>query len=124
MLTPEPYEQIAIAIDARSGVDESERFRRNHVPSVAHPGCKLEILFLTCDTSRLLKRFSETRRKHPLSRQGLPLADAIQQEKQLLENIQANADLAIDSTDLNVHELRRMIIDRLLDQTTPPKWAS
>ena len=43
-------------------------------------------LFLTCDTSRLLKRFSETRRKHPaVAQTGLPLADAIQQEKKLLE---------------------------------------
>jgi UPF0042 nucleotide-binding protein len=78
---------------------------------------ELKILFLTCDTSRLLKRFSETRRKHPLSRGGLPLADAIQKEKKLLEEIHANADLAIDSTSMNVHELRQMIIDRLTSQS-------
>jgi len=114
--TPEPYDLVAIAIDARSGVDRSDRFDEvmRHISS--HP-LQLQVLFLTCDTSRLLKRFSETRRKHPLSRQGLPLADAIQQEKKLLEDIHANADLAIDSTDLNVHELRQMIIDRLLSQS-------
>jgi len=114
---PQPYDQVAIAIDARSGVDTSDRFDEimRHVSK--HP-LRLKILFLTCDTSRLLKRFSETRRKHPLSRQGLPLADAIQQEKKLLEGIHANADLSIDSTNLNVHELRQMIIDRLLSQTT------
>ena len=76
-----------------------------------------QVLFLTCDTSRLLKRFSETRRKHPLSRRGLPLADAIQQEKKLLEDINANADLSIDSSNLNVHELRQIIIDRLITQS-------
>jgi len=115
-ITPEPYDLVAIAIDARSGVDRSDRFDEimRHISS--HP-LQLQVLFLTCDTSRLLKRFSETRRKHPLSRQGLPLADAIQQEKKLLEDIHANADLAIDSTDLNVHELRQMIIDRLLSQS-------
>lgn len=114
--TPEPFDLVAIAIDARSGVDSSDRFDEimRHISD--HP-VQLEILFLTCSTSRLLKRFSETRRKHPLSRQGLPLSDAIQQEKKLLEDIHANADLAIDSTDLNVHELRQMIIDRLLSQT-------
>ena len=79
---------------------------------------ELKILFLTSDTSRLLKRFSETRRKHPLSREGLPLADAIQQEKKLLEDIHANADISIDSSNLNVHELRQLIIDRLVSQST------
>jgi len=115
-ITPEPYDLVAIAIDARSGVESSARFDEILRHIAAHL-VQLDVLFLTCDTSRLLKRFSETRRKHPLSRQGLPLADAIQQEKKLLEDIHANADLAIDSTELNVHELRQMIIDRLLDQT-------
>ena len=115
--TPEPYDLVAIAIDARSGVDSSTHFDEIMSHISAHP-LQLDVLFLTCSTSRLLKRFSETRRKHPLSRQGLPLADAIQQEKKLLEDIHANADLAIDSTELNVHELRQMIIDRLLDQST------
>ena len=114
--TPEPYDLVAIAIDARSGVDSSDRFDEI-MRHLSEQPVQLEILFLTCSTSRLLKRFSETRRKHPLSRQGLPLSDAIQQEKKLLEDIHANADLAIDSTDLNVHELRQMIIDRLLSQT-------
>jgi len=109
--TPAPYDLVAIAIDARSGVDNSDRFGE-----IMHQ-VELKILFLTCDTSRLLKRFSETRRKHPLSRSGLPLADAIQKEKKLLEEIHANADLAIDSTSMNVHELRQMIIDRLTSQS-------
>ena len=114
---PQPYDLVAIAIDARSGVDKSARFEEIMRHISKHP-LQMEILFLTCDTSRLLKRFSETRRKHPLSRQGLPLADAIQREKILLEDIHANADLAIDSTNLNVHELRQMIIDRMLSQST------
>jgi len=114
--TAEPYDLVAIAIDARSGVESSARFDEIMRHISGHP-LQLNILFLTCDTSRLLKRFSETRRKHPLSRQGLPLADAIQQEKKLLEDIHANADHAIDSSDLNVHELRQTIIDRMLSQS-------
>ena len=115
--TPQLYDLVAIAIDARSGVDKTDRFDEI-MRHISEHGLALKILFLTCETSRLLKRFSETRRKHPLSRQGLPLADAIQQEKKLLEDIHTNADLSIDSTNLNVHELRHMIIDRLLSQTT------
>jgi len=115
--TPQLYDLVAIAIDARSGVDKTDRFDEI-MRHISEHELALKILFLTCETSRLLKRFSETRRKHPLSRQGLPLADAIQQEKKLLEDIHTNADLSIDSTNLNVHELRHMIIDRLLSQTT------
>ena len=113
---PQLYDLVAVAIDARSGVDNSDRFDEIMSQINKHE-LSVKVLFLTCDTSRLLKRFSETRRKHPLSRQGLPLADAIQQEKKLLEDIHANADLSIDSSSLNVHELRQMIIDRLTSQT-------
>ena len=113
---PLPYDLVAVAIDARSGVDNTDRFDEI-TRQINHHDLELKVLFLTCDTSRLLKRFSETRRKHPLSRQGVPLADAIQQEKKLLEDIHANADLSIDSSNMNVHELRQMIIDRLTSQT-------
>ncbi|MCP4979977.1 MAG: RNase adapter RapZ [Gammaproteobacteria bacterium] len=115
--SPEPYDLVAIAIDARSGVDGSNRFEEI-MQYINNHSLQLKILFLIADTSRLLKRFSETRRKHPLSRNGLPLADAIQQEKKLLEDIHTNADLVIDSSNLNVHELRHVIIDQLLSQTT------
>ena len=115
--TPNPYDQVAISIDARSGLDGSEQFSDilRHLSAHRLP---LKVLFLTCDDDRLLKRFSETRRKHPLSRLGLPLADAIRQERKLLEDIHANADLSIDSSNLNVHELRQMIISRLLSQSS------
>ncbi len=116
--TPQPYDLVAVAIDARSGVESSDRFEQI-MRLIKRHDLQTRVLFLTCDTSRLLKRFSETRRRHPLSRQGLPLADAIQQEKKLLEDIQANADLSIDSSNLNVHELRQMILDRLISHSGP-----
>lgn len=114
---PQPYDLVAIAVDARSRVDNPDRFEEIMRLMGKHP-LEFKVLFLTSDTSRLLKRFSETRRKHPLSREGLPLADAIQQEKKLLEDIHANADIAIDSSNLNVHELRQLIIDRLVSQSS------
>ena len=113
--SPQPYDLVAIAVDARSRIDNSNEFDEI-LHQISNHGVQPQVLFLTCDTSRLLKRFSETRRKHPLSRRGLPLADAIQQEKKLLEDINANADLSIDSSNLNVHELRQIIIDRLITQ--------
>lgn len=115
--TLQPYDPVAIAIDARSGVESSERFDEI-MTGLREQLLEFKVLFLTSDTKRLLKRFSETRRKHPLSQQGLPLADAIQEEKKLLENIQANADITIDSSELNVHELRQAISDRLLKHSS------
>ena len=111
--TPPLYDLLAVAIDARSGIDNTGRFEEviGYIKSLE---IKTEILFLTADKRKLVSRFSETRRKHPLSRQGLPLIEAINQEKNLLQNIKANADLIIDTTSLNIHELRRNIVSRLL----------
>ena len=112
------YDRVAIAIDARSRVDSSDRFDEI-LRLIGRHKLELKVLFLTCDSERLLRRFSETRRKHPLSQAGLPLADAIRKEKELLEEIHVKADLAIDTTSLNVHELRHRIISHLLSQSSP-----
>ncbi|MCP3687959.1 MAG: RNase adapter RapZ [Gammaproteobacteria bacterium] len=114
--TPTHYDQVAVSIDARSGVDDVERLE-DTINLIKTPGIKTEILYLASDTKKLVHRFSETRRKHPLSKQGLPLVEAIHLEQNLLQNILANADLIIDTTSLNVHQLRRTIIQRLLPDT-------
>ncbi|MDJ0779652.1 MAG: RNase adapter RapZ [Gammaproteobacteria bacterium] len=111
------FEQVAVAVDARSGIRGSAHFDAV-MARIARFGIRPEVLFLTCEPGRLLQRFSETRRRHPLSREGLPLADAIREEKAMLDEIHANADLSIDSSNLNVHELRQNIISRLLDQSS------
>lgn len=72
------------------------------------------ILFLIAASQTLLNRYSETRRKHPLSHAtGLPLADAIEHERRLLESIAAYADLIIDTTHTNIHQLRELVLARL-----------
>jgi UPF0042 nucleotide-binding protein len=115
--SPELYDLVAIAIDARSGIDNSDQFETMLKHIKQHP-IQVDILYLTSDIPRLIKRFSETRRKHPLSRRGLPLVDAIHQERELIENVFATADLSIDSSNLNVHELRQAIISRFLADST------
>lgn len=113
---PALYDLIAVAIDARSGVDDMDRFDEL-ISQIRALKITLEILFLTSDIKKLLSRFSETRRKHPLSRQGLPLVEVIQLERKLLDNIYASADLIIDTTSFNVHQLRQTIITRMLPST-------
>jgi UPF0042 nucleotide-binding protein len=83
------------------------------VADLKRSGVACEVLFLRADQEVLLKRYSETRRRHPLSRDGLGLAEAINQEQSLLEPIADAADLIIDTTRSSVHELRELIRDRV-----------
>ncbi len=69
------------------------------------PHFSCEVLFLDCGTDRLVARYSETRRRHPLAEVGSPLA-AIQAERDLLSSVRARADVMIDTTDLSPHDLR------------------
>ncbi len=79
---------------------------------------ELTILYLDASHSSLIKRFSETRRLHPLSHQAMSLDEAIQREQQLLDPISSRADLYIDTTDLNVHQLTEQLRERILGQKT------
>lgn len=67
-----------------------------------------KLVFITCDESTLLKRFTETRRRHPLAKDQ-PASFGIMQEKDLLRSIQDQAQLMIDTTDLSVHDLRHIL---------------
>jgi len=64
-----------------------------------------ELLYLDCSTEVLLRRYSETRRRHPLALDDQPLA-GIERELQMLEPLRKQADVLINTTDLNIHELR------------------
>ncbi len=72
-----------------------------------------ELFFLHADDSVLLKRFSETRRRHPLSKGQTPLADALRHERDLLKPIAIEADLRLDTTHTNLYQLRDLIAERL-----------
>jgi UPF0042 nucleotide-binding protein len=102
----------AVGIDARNFLDELTEFPVL-LEELRGSGLSVEILFLQADDEVLLKRYSETRRKHPLSVTGATLLEAIRQERRLLEPLIANADLIIDTSHSNVHELRRLVRERL-----------
>jgi len=86
------YQQTAIGIDARNHIEDLSRFPAI-LASLREQGIQCEVLFLDADEHILLKRFSETRRKHPLSRGDRTLAEAIILERQLLEPIADRANL-------------------------------
>mgnify|MGYP001821337625 CR=1 FL=1 len=103
---------VCVGIDARNHPDQLSNFP-NIVAGLRSKGINCSILFLQADDATLLKRFSETRRKHPLSGTETPLADAIICERQLLGPIAANADMFIDTSRTNVHQLRALVMESL-----------
>lgn len=96
---------LALGIDARN-----RDFSTNAVVDLLgelslRAGIVAELLFLDCSTDVLLRRFSETRRRHPMAPADRP-SDGIEAEQDLLNPLRARADVLIDTSDLNVHELR------------------
>jgi UPF0042 nucleotide-binding protein len=93
---PEPrYAQFAIGVDARANPIEIKTFPEV-LNALRAQGVDVHVLFLTADDAVILRRYNETRRKHPLSGPEVTLADAIRLERRLLEPI---AELADDSLD-------------------------
>jgi len=109
--------RYAVGIDARNRPEDLLRFE-DILQSLRDQSIQTSIVFLTAEKSTLIKRFSETRRRHPLSGTDLPLADAIGRELNLLAPIQAKADLVIDTTATTIHQLRELVRKRLA-QTVP-----
>ena len=74
---------------------------------------RLRVVFLEASTDVLVRRYEGTRRRHPLSTGESPqsLAEAIEAERSLLEPVKAEADVVVDTTNLNVHELRARVLD-------------
>jgi len=106
------YKLTAIGVDARNRPAEIATVP-TLIAELKRSGVSCEVVFLRADEASLLKRYSETRRRHPLSRDGLGLQEAIEQEKHLLEPIANAADLVIDTTRKSVHELRELIRERV-----------
>ncbi len=109
-------QKIALGIDARSGTDMNHLIAYLTGQFANTP--PLKIVFLTAQTTTLLKRFQETRRKHPLGN-SCDILDAIEQEKQLLEPLKKHAHSIIDTDQLTIHELRLLIRTILLSISKP-----
>jgi UPF0042 nucleotide-binding protein len=101
-----------VAIDARNMVQDIRDFS-NVLEKIRELGVPVEILFLDAKKETLIKRFSETRRKHPLTNENTSLAEAIDEEASLLALISEFADLRIDTTHSNVHQLRELLAQRM-----------
>ena len=115
------YARTAIGLDARN-TDADFSLVPTLIDELKRSGIDCEVLFLVADDQELLRRFAETRRAHPLGRQGETLREAIASERRLLEPIADIADQVIDTSRMSVHQLRDLI-NRRVDPRSPERLS-
>jgi UPF0042 nucleotide-binding protein len=103
---------VAVSIDARNIAADLMLFP-DIMETIDPKAVSTKIVYLDAASPALVRRFSETRRKHPLSGKALDLREALDLETHLLDPISAMADLAIDTTSLTIHELRDLVRHRV-----------
>ena len=104
----ELYRKVALGIDARSR-ESSLQVVLDWMESLRDAGISCKLLFVTAEKPVLIKRFSETRRRHPLTGSGKVLSDAIDKEQELLKPLHQQADQVIDTSNTNIHQLRHQV---------------
>ena len=101
--------RAAMVMDIRGG--DSVSSYPQVIRSLKDSGYNIQVVFLKASLDSLQKRFSETRRSHPLD-SSLPLIEALSRERQLLEPLREAADIHLDTSDLGYHDLRKFVVDR------------
>jgi UPF0042 nucleotide-binding protein len=101
--------KLAVAIDVRNRHNDLANIP-DWLSAVGGLGFDPRLVYFESSDAVLLKRYADTRRRHPLSRLGLPLVDAIALERQVSKPLRRIADVVVDTSEMNVHQLRRHII--------------
>lgn len=109
------YERIALGIDVRG--DITKVLHKIHRLKTVWP-FSVKIIFLTSSYEILVKRFQETRRKHPLAHQGLDVSDAIQKEQELLRPLSEMADVILETDQFTINQLRQFVIQAFSLEST------
>ena len=110
------YENVAVSLDVRNLPENPNDILEiiDYLPNSA----ELTTLYLDADNDDLIRRFSETRRLHPLIKQNIALDQAIALEKKLLEPVSSRADLYINTSQLSPHQLADLVRERILGKKT------
>ncbi len=103
---------IAIGIDARNTLDDFS-FLPEVITALNNKDIPAELIFIEANDDVLTKRFSETRRKHPLSSDSVSLSDAIKQERNIIDALAEAADLRVDTSHMQLNELRNIVRERI-----------
>ena len=110
----ESNRQLVLTVDARDGFAQGEL--NKSLDRLSQSGVLTRIIFLDADTETLIERYEENRRPHPMGQESLSLS--VKLERDLLKPIRELADLVIDTTDMNVHDLRKRIIEGFQGEAT------
>ena len=114
-LSKNPTGRLAVVIDVRGGELFGEFM--THIESLRARDVSLRVLFLEASDSTLVKRFESVRRPHPLQADGT-LLDGISAERTMLSKVRGQADVVIDTSELNIHQLSTRIGDEFRTQSS------
>jgi UPF0042 nucleotide-binding protein len=106
------YRRLGVGLDARNRPGDLAGIPAL-LADLRRSGLRCEMIYLRADDGVLLRRYAETRRRHPLAAEGKSLADAIAREGELLLPLADAADLAVDTSQMSVHALRDLIRQRV-----------
>lgn len=112
-----PTTRYAFVVDIRSGAFMKEL--DDELAALRSTGVRTRILFLDANDEVLVRRFEDTRRRHPLSASDR-VSEGIAQERSMLEELKGQADIVIDTSDLNVHQLRERLREVFVEGSTEP----
>ena len=122
--------KLAVGIDVRNRHGDLSDIPEC-LAAVGKLGLDPKLVFFDAVDGVLLKRYADTRRRHPLSQLGLALADSISLERQVLRPLRQIADAVVDTSAMNVHQLRRHVItefaiggDTGMDWLASPSWCA
>ncbi|MEM7465251.1 MAG: RNase adapter RapZ [Pseudomonadota bacterium] len=106
------YANVAVGVDARNPASDLSQFP-GILNGLGAMNLDVELVFIEANDQTLINRFSETRRRHPLSSGDQALHHAIKQERILMQALSERADLRLDTSHSNVHQFRQIVNDRL-----------
>ena len=112
------FDRVALVSDVRAGQNFDGLM--NSLDALDAMGCEYSIVYVEAEPEVIIKRYKETRRSHPLSKDGTPLAEAVLKEKQLLARVRERANFIIDTTSLSTARLRSELI-RLFEGDQPQR---
>ena len=112
LANPETYEKTAIGIDARNQTEKLADFPDN-LKQIRDKGIDCEVVYMQAEEKIILKRYSETRRRHPLTTEQRPLREALGIEQEVLRPVATHADIVIDTSYTLYHQLRDLLKNRL-----------
>ncbi|MCG2819144.1 MAG: RNase adapter RapZ [Actinomycetia bacterium] len=111
------FERVALVTDVRAGKSFEDLFKA--LDELEAKGVHNTILFLDASDETLVRRFSETRRIHPMESENLRVVDTISEERKVLDTLRERADLIIDTSHMNIYQLREKLGELVGPSTTP-----